>query len=671
MAHVALSSVCALTERFCVPRPVCEAPSRLSAESPTRRLAEWFQRSPERSCEVLIDRVSGLPPYAVCSVHVGWLGAPKTQLEDSLACPSGCCAVRQRVTLSMLGHRQLEISVASRRPAFLGSCILSVLDPEDARAREHALLGAQSGARIRMKVKASSARSASPEGLRRALAARDAERGQALALREALRRAEARAAPRELGALEAEVAGISAELRALEASLAPKAASSEERRPSPLRAPSPAKGPSLAKVPSGEAPQVEGPSGEAPQGARSCGGENCRAALQTRESEALRLRLRSEVLEAERRALAEARRRLASQLQSLEANFAQLRQRLFAYAAPEGEAERPRCGGLEALVRLLAAHYGSPESAFLRIDLHRAGRLGPEDLGTGLLLGAGVEYQALTGLSVSAIFRCLDRGSGAVAASDLAACLPDIWREHGRAPSSEGKLRALPWAALGGPERAFEGAAERAPCGPGPELSDMLGPGICLEHSKGWATLRAEVNFEPRHFGSLRQDAPTAAFLDATAARQTICNVAAVLRRCGGPAEVVHLMRPGESGAFNEAHQSWLRALALSRAELVKRELLRCGLRSAGVEPSSGAEDTAFRVELPEVPMRLGLSWTAFEGLVCQRMRAMPPQEARRLFEALAARADLEGGAPHGGSASCLPLEVWASATADPNLPPR
>lgn len=119
--------------------------------------------------------------------------------------------------------------------------------------------------------------------------------------------------------------------------------------------------------------------------------------------------------------------------------------------------------GVGALIHWLAHMFGWPQVAFLHLDIHKAGRLTSEGFGIGLLLGAGIDYAKLTGLKLQAIFTAIDRCSlGAVSAADLAACHPELWRRCGQSPplAARQKLRALPWAELGGANKNFEDADE-------------------------------------------------------------------------------------------------------------------------------------------------------------------------------------------------------------------
>jgi len=113
--------------------------------------------------------------------------------------------------------------------------------------------------------------------------------------------------------------------------------------------------------------------------------------------------------------------------------------------------------GLKSLIKVLAQKFGWPEVAFLRLDLRGSGRLGHEELRMGLLLGAHVDFPALTGLKAEALLTALDRrGAGFITAADLAACRTEVWHEFGaKQPLLKEKFRALPWNALGGAHQAF------------------------------------------------------------------------------------------------------------------------------------------------------------------------------------------------------------------------
>jgi len=121
---------------------------------------------------------------------------------------------------------------------------------------------------------------------------------------------------------------------------------------------------------------------------------------------------------------------------------------------------RPVRRGVDALIETLASRFGWPEVAFLRLDRRGSGRLGAQELRMGLLIGAAVDFPAITGLTAEALFSAIDwRSAGFITAADLAACRPDIWREFGAAALEvDEKVRALPWLALGGPRKAFQDA---------------------------------------------------------------------------------------------------------------------------------------------------------------------------------------------------------------------
>merc|ERR1712039_460748 len=154
---------------------------------------------------------------------------------------------------------------------------------------------------------------------------------------------------------------------------------------------------------------------------------------------------------------------------------------LFAYAsallrAPSADAPDrlhtdSGCSGITALVKSLARRCRSPEVAFLRLmPVGRNkeseglwhGRLSAEELGTGLLLGVGIDYPAVTGAKVSNLFGAIDqRGAGTISAADLASCCLDEWRAYGDTqPSPSEKLRALPWDATVGAGVAFDAVSD-------------------------------------------------------------------------------------------------------------------------------------------------------------------------------------------------------------------
>jgi len=124
---------------------------------------------------------------------------------------------------------------------------------------------------------------------------------------------------------------------------------------------------------------------------------------------------------------------------------------------------RPVRRGVDALIEALASRFGWPEVAFLRMDRRGSGRLGAQELRMGLLIGAGLDFPAITGLTAEALLSAIDRRSaGFITASDLAACRPDIWRDFGaEAITVDEKVPALPWLALGGPRKAFQDVASQ------------------------------------------------------------------------------------------------------------------------------------------------------------------------------------------------------------------
>lgn len=102
--------------------------------------------------------------------------------------------------------------------------------------------------------------------------------------------------------------------------------------------------------------------------------------------------------------------------------------------------------------------------AFLSLDMRGAGRLKMNDLDVGLLLALRLDYPAITGMSLRAIFAALDRqGLGSISAGDLATCCPAEWQAYGYVePSAKEKFLALPWKAIGGAGEAFDRALREA-----------------------------------------------------------------------------------------------------------------------------------------------------------------------------------------------------------------
>jgi len=156
--------------------------------------------------------------------------------------------------------------------------------------------------------------------------------------------------------------------------------------------------------------------------------------------------------------------------------YSTLKQRLFVYAAallrrvprhaarheaplPQDSISAPQ--GIEALIHALAQRCGWPEVAFLHLDIRRRGRLNMEDFHLGLLLGLGMDYPRITGLSVNSLFSAIDRHNcGHVSDSDFGACCPGIWKLLGEKPVTPmEKLRALPYNAVGGAMASFADAA--------------------------------------------------------------------------------------------------------------------------------------------------------------------------------------------------------------------
>jgi len=176
-------------------------------------------------------------------------------------------------------------------------------------------------------------------------------------------------------------------------------------------------------------------------------------------------------------------RELAAQLSykgeeriALKGKYDRLKERLFTYGAAllrrvprhsvrhhppvlDDSARTPR--GIQALMHVLAQRFGWPQVAFLQLDIRRRGRLNVEDFHLGLLLGLGVDYPRLTGLSINSLFSAIDRRNvGYISDADLGACCPDLWQSLGEKPATPiEKLRALPYDAVGGKRASFaEGA---------------------------------------------------------------------------------------------------------------------------------------------------------------------------------------------------------------------
>merc|ERR1712110_675924 len=118
---------------------------------------------------------------------------------------------------------------------------------------------------------------------------------------------------------------------------------------------------------------------------------------------------------------------LRQEATSLSRHYENQKRFLFAYSAamlrspcvatPDSQIIENGSRGSTALMRVLAERCGWPEVAFLRLmpvrnpekDARWAGRLNAEDLGTGLLLGAGIDYPALTASRISVLFNAIDQ----------------------------------------------------------------------------------------------------------------------------------------------------------------------------------------------------------------------------------------------------------------------
>lgn len=198
-------------------------------------------------------------------------------------------------------------------------------------------------------------------------------------------------------------------------------------------------------------------------------------AAQARREEVLALQRRADDLHAEETMLRASVAPLHRELGSLQHRYEKLKQLLFTYGSTlmrppweplplqkgkDGKRQSAsELDGMELLIRQLARRCGSPEVAF--ISLAPRGRINtPEELGARLILGAGIDFPAVTGLTARQIFANLDRrGVGVISAQDLAECCPWQWSAHG-APSAmpKEKLRCLPWEAIGGRRAVYDEA---------------------------------------------------------------------------------------------------------------------------------------------------------------------------------------------------------------------
>eukprot|EP00931_Biecheleriopsis_adriatica_P101679 TRINITY_DN7676_c0_g1_i12.p1 TRINITY_DN7676_c0_g1~~TRINITY_DN7676_c0_g1_i12.p1 ORF type:complete len:1419 (+),score=370.51 TRINITY_DN7676_c0_g1_i12:1474-5730(+) len=196
-----------------------------------------------------------------------------------------------------------------------------------------------------------------------------------------------------------------------------------------------------------------------------------------RKAECASLLDQQQELQGDERAASARARQLEREARDLAQAYERSKQLCFTYGAailrtpgsrgilgqrPGATSKASKTRGLDALIEVLAQRYGWAEVAFLRLDRRGAGRLGPVELRMGLLLGARIDFPAVTGLTAEALLAAMDRrGVGFITASDLAACRPDLWHQLGAEPPRVGeKFRALPWSAVGGASEAFKQATQ-------------------------------------------------------------------------------------------------------------------------------------------------------------------------------------------------------------------
>lgn len=114
--------------------------------------------------------------------------------------------------------------------------------------------------------------------------------------------------------------------------------------------------------------------------------------------------------------------------------------------------------GPAALVFVLARVCGDPRLAFLALDSNHSGRLSTVEFDSGLRLRFSLDFEAITGQKLRALFKEFDRKRcGVITEEDFAACCPEVWERYGRP-------------ACGGAERLASGL-------PSPGLSPASSPG--------------------------------------------------------------------------------------------------------------------------------------------------------------------------------------------------
>lgn len=188
-------------------------------------------------------------------------------------------------------------------------------------------------------------------------------------------------------------------------------------------------------------------------------------AVEAARTELQAVRLQAESCKAEERLLSESAEPLRKELIAMSRRYEKQKRLLAVYTAAILRGPRVatraklRTRGVSTLVRALATEYGSPEVCFLSLDPRGSGRVNAWDLHVGLLLGARLDYEKLTGLTAQELLGPGALGAAPLTLADLGACCPEVWAEYGsKAPDLLEELRSLPWGAVGSAEKAFNQA---------------------------------------------------------------------------------------------------------------------------------------------------------------------------------------------------------------------
>lgn len=182
-----------------------------------------------------------------------------------------------------------------------------------------------------------------------------------------------------------------------------------------------------------------------------------------RKAEVQAMQLQAENCESEEALLSAAVEPLGRELDALTERYEEQKRLLAVYTSsimrgplPPGNIHQ-RSQGMHTLIRSLATCFGSAEVAFLSLDPRGIGRLEAADLHAGLLLGARIDYEALTGLQAQELLSPVGFGVSTLTVSDLAACYPNVWAEFGsQDPVLAERLRSLPWSAVTSSQRVFD-----------------------------------------------------------------------------------------------------------------------------------------------------------------------------------------------------------------------